>query len=179
MKMISIDRTKHLAEDPGTGHNRWHPDITPILEAEPGEEVVLETRDASDGHVTPGMPATGGGGGSGVHPLAGPVYVNGAQPGDLLEIEYLEITPQPYGYTRFNPGRGYLHDLFTTPFPKGLCKTGAKFHPKQGYGEYTLITGASTSTENERRQYRWSRGNKPGMEWPSEPETSYVRKPGP
>ncbi|MGE3983160.1 MAG: acetamidase/formamidase family protein, partial [Dehalococcoidia bacterium] len=44
--------------------------------------------------------------------LTGPVYINGAQPGDLLEIEYLDIIPQPWGYTRFVPGRGFLPDLF-------------------------------------------------------------------
>ena len=41
MKSILIDRSRRLRDDPGTGHNRWHPDIAPILEAVPGEEVVL------------------------------------------------------------------------------------------------------------------------------------------
>ena len=47
-KHITIDRRKRLREEPHTGHNRWHPDIPPLIEAEPGEEVTLETRDASD-----------------------------------------------------------------------------------------------------------------------------------
>ena len=42
MKSISINRSQQLKDDPGTGHNRWHPDIDPILEAAPGDEVVLE-----------------------------------------------------------------------------------------------------------------------------------------
>ncbi len=115
MKMISIDRTKHLWEEPSTGHNRWHPDVTPILEADPGEEVVLETRDASDGNVVYGSEEVTGGH-KAVHPLTGPVFVKGAQPGDLLEIEYLEIVPQPWGYTRFGPTGGFLPDLFPEPF---------------------------------------------------------------
>jgi formamidase len=49
MKSIEIDRSKRLKAEPHTGHNRWHPDIPPILVVDPGEEVVLETRDASDG----------------------------------------------------------------------------------------------------------------------------------
>ena len=49
MKNVSIDRGKRLKQEPHTGHNRWHPDIPPIVEADLGEEVVLETRDASDG----------------------------------------------------------------------------------------------------------------------------------
>jgi formamidase len=116
MKMISIDRTKHLADDPGTGHNRWHPDITPILAVDPGEEVVLETRDASDGFVKPTSAGNARGSGTMVHPLTGPVYIRGAKPGDLLEVEYLEIAPQPYGYTLFGPGAGFLPDLFPDYF---------------------------------------------------------------
>ena len=32
MKAMSIDRTRRLADEPGTGHNRWHPDIPPVIE---------------------------------------------------------------------------------------------------------------------------------------------------
>ncbi len=48
--------------------------------------------------------------------MTGPVYVNGAQPGDLLEIEYLEIAPQPVGWTRCGPGLGFLPDIVDEPF---------------------------------------------------------------
>jgi acetamidase/formamidase len=48
MPEIRIDRTKTLVEEPGTGHNRWHPDIPPVIRCEPGDEVILETRDAFD-----------------------------------------------------------------------------------------------------------------------------------
>lgn len=118
MKSIRIDRHKRLKEEPHTGHNRWHPDIPPILEAEPGEEVVLETRDASDHQVQPGMTVKDleGMDTKVAHPLTGPVYVKGARPGDLLEIEYLDIVPASYGWTRFRPGAGFLRDLFTEPY---------------------------------------------------------------
>ena len=48
---IRIDRSKTLLEEPGTGHNRWHPDIEPLVRCEAGDEVVLETRDAFDGQM--------------------------------------------------------------------------------------------------------------------------------
>jgi len=51
-----------------------------------------------------------------VHPLTGPIYVKGASPGDLLEVEYLEITSQPNGFTLFRPGSGFLGDLFKEPY---------------------------------------------------------------
>jgi formamidase len=41
MLEIRIDRTKTLAEEPSTGHNRWHPDIPPIIRCDAGDEVVL------------------------------------------------------------------------------------------------------------------------------------------
>jgi hypothetical protein len=44
------------------------------------------------------------------------VYVKGAKPGDLLEIEYLDIRPERYGWTRFAPGGGFLPDLFDYHF---------------------------------------------------------------
>ena len=51
MHAIRIDRSKRLAEEPHSGHNRYHPDISPALEVGEGEEVVLETRDALDGQL--------------------------------------------------------------------------------------------------------------------------------
>jgi len=118
MKSIEIDRSKRLKEVQRKGHNRWHPDIPPALEVDPGEEVVLETRDASDSQIKPGMAVadlehmnT-----KVAHPLTGPVYIKGARPGDLLEIEYLDVIPQPHGWTRFRPGAGFLRDLFTEPY---------------------------------------------------------------
>ena len=41
---VRIDLSKPLADDPGTGHNRWHPGSPPILRMDPGDEAVLETR---------------------------------------------------------------------------------------------------------------------------------------
>ncbi len=118
MKSIEIDRSKRLKEEPTKGHNRWHPDIPPILEIDPGEEVVLETRDASDGQIKPNMTVDDlhGLDTKVAHPLTGPIYVKGAVPGDLLEIEYLDIIPQANGWTRNRPGAGFLRDLFQDPY---------------------------------------------------------------
>jgi formamidase len=115
---IRIDRSKTLAEEPGTGHNRWHPDIPPVVRCEPGDEVVLETRDAFDGQMTPdaSLDTVAAPNLDVVHPLTGPVYVEGAEPGDLLEVEITEIEPDRYGYTVQVPGFGFLRDDFPEPF---------------------------------------------------------------
>jgi formamidase len=117
-KSITIDRAKPLKDEPGTGHNRWHPDILPAVEIDPGEELTIETRDSSDGQIRPGLAASDllSLDSRVVHPLTGPVFVKGAVPGDLLEVEYLEILPQKYAWTRFVPGTGFLHDLFNHPY---------------------------------------------------------------
>ena len=49
-RRITIDRTTHLAQQPSTGHNRWHPHIEPVLEVEPGEVVVCTTHVNSRNH---------------------------------------------------------------------------------------------------------------------------------
>ena len=118
MKSIEIDRGRRLKDESRKGHNRWHPDIPPVLEVEPGEEVVLETRDASDVQIRPGMEVAdlGGMDTKVAHPLTGPVYIKGASPGDLLEIENVDIIPQSYGWTRNRPGAGFLRDLFPNPY---------------------------------------------------------------
>ncbi len=55
--------------------------------------------------------------GPGGHILTGPVYIEDAQPGDVLEIRILKIKPAiPYAYNGFGPGRGYLPDDF--PYSK-------------------------------------------------------------
>ena len=118
MKSVEIDRTKLLRDQPATGHNRLHPDIPPILEVDEGEEVVLETRDGCDGYLGPSATtasiATMDAGA--VHPLTGPVLVKGARPGDVLEIEMVDVLPQPHAFTAIVPGLGFLRDLFTTPY---------------------------------------------------------------
>ena len=50
-----------------------------------------------------------------VHPLTGPVLVKGARPGDVLEIEMVDVLPQPHAFTAIVPGLGFLRDLYTSP----------------------------------------------------------------
>lgn len=118
MHAIRIDRGKRLAHEPHSGHNRYHPDIAPALEVAEGEEAVLETRDALDGQLRPGATVADVAtiDASLVHPLTGPVFVKGAKPGDMLEIEFIDIVPQPTAFSAIVPGLGFLRDIMTTPF---------------------------------------------------------------
>ena len=118
MKHVTIDRQLPLKHQPKTGHNRWHPDVPPIVEVDEGEEVALETRDALDGFLTSSstvadFPSLALGA---IHPLTGPVLVKGARPGDLLEVEFVDIVAQRWAFSAIMPGLGFLRDAMTTPF---------------------------------------------------------------
>jgi formamidase len=118
MHSIRIDRTKPLAEEPHVGHNRYHPDIPPVAEIGEDEEIALETRDALDGQIKPGMAAAdlASVDAGAIHPLTGPVFVKGAAPGDILEIEFTDIIAQPTAFSTILPGLGFLRDAFNEPF---------------------------------------------------------------
>ena len=99
-------------------HNRWHPDLAPAVTVVPGAELTLLTEDGLAGQLTRESThadcATidlGLG-----HPLAGPVEVTGAEPGDVLEIEFLEYLSADFGVTAVIPGFGFLPDRFPEPF---------------------------------------------------------------
>jgi formamidase len=114
---VRIDRAKTLAEEPHTGHNRWHEAIPPVVTVAPGDRVILECRDALDGQFSPTSTAADVAKADlmPVHPLTGPVAVEGAEPGDLLEVRIEEIRPEPFGFTTQIPGFGFLRDVFATP----------------------------------------------------------------
>jgi acetamidase/formamidase len=57
--------------------------------------------------------------GLGVHVLTGPIYIEGAQPGDALEVRVLDLQLRvPYGVNNTGPGSGVLPDLVPTPSPR-------------------------------------------------------------
>jgi formamidase len=118
MHAIHVDRSQRLCAQPNCGHNRYHPDIPPVIEIGEGEEIALETLDALDGQITPATTvadfATLDAGA--VHPLTGPVFVKGAMPGDVLEIEFTDIIAQPTAFSAIMPGLGFLRDVMTEPF---------------------------------------------------------------
>ncbi|MGZ6124563.1 MAG: acetamidase/formamidase family protein, partial [Myxococcales bacterium] len=108
------------ADEPlGTCHNRWHPDIAAAASANPGDTVVFETRDAFDNPFNRGSsPATVKAANLNlIHPLTGPLHVNGARRGDVLAVTMIEVEPGPdrFGYTVAVPGFGFLRDVFTDP----------------------------------------------------------------
>jgi formamidase len=115
---LQVDASRSLLDEPAKGHNRWHPSIPSVLTIAPGDEVTFDLRDGLDVQITPGatvedvltLDVTRG------HPMTGPVHIEGAEPGDLLDVEILEIRPAQWGYTVILPSLGLLDFRFAEPF---------------------------------------------------------------
>src|SRR5437870_4714421 len=83
-------------EDPlRTCHNRWHPDIPEAAEANAGDTVIFETRDAFDNPFNrTSTPATVAAANLNlIHPLTGPLHVRGAKRGDVLAVTMIDVGP--------------------------------------------------------------------------------------
>jgi acetamidase/formamidase len=96
----------------------WDNSIEPALEIESGEHVEFHVRDASDDQITSssGVADVERLDFTHVNPVSGPVFVKGAKPGDVLEIEILEFVPGNWGWTAIIPGFGLLQDEFPQPW---------------------------------------------------------------
>jgi acetamidase/formamidase len=80
--------------------------------------VVFETRDVSDNQITREADASvlAGLDWDRVYPLAGPVRVEGAEPGDTLAVEILDLHTRGWGWTAIIPGFGLLPEDFPEPY---------------------------------------------------------------
>jgi len=94
----------------------WDNSVTPRLVIDPGDTVVFDCLEASGQYNSSStlndyLNADR----SQIHALNGSVYVSGAEPGDALEIEILDMQHQGWGWTAFRPGFGLLADDFKDP----------------------------------------------------------------
>jgi formamidase len=98
--------------------NRYHPAIEPVARAKPGQYIVFETRDAldSDFDFDSNPDDVAAANLNLVHPLTGPVHIEGAKRGDVLAVTLIDIAPDDYGYTVIVPGFGFLRDLYPDPY---------------------------------------------------------------
>lgn len=128
--VFSVDQNKSMRDQQVPGHNRWHPDIQPGAQVHPGDEFRIECKEWTDGQVRNDDSAND------IrdmvldynHMLSGPIAVAGAEPGDLLVVDFLDIGPasnievpqqreagQGWGYTGIfakENGGGFLTDHY-------------------------------------------------------------------
>ena len=126
--LFPLDSRKKFEDQEKIGHNRWHPEIPPVATVKPGDSFRVHCREWFDGAIVNDDSAedilnapllT-------VHKLSGPFAIEGAQPGDLLVVDILDVGPIPqedsgplagqgWGYTGIfarNNGGGFLTDQF-------------------------------------------------------------------
>lgn len=118
--LFKVDLTKPMHEQETPGHNRWHPDIPAVVSVKPGDIFRIECKDWTDGQIKNDddpsdirdVDLTV------VHVLSGPIRVEGAQPGDILVVDLLDIGALPgdeWGFTGIfarENGGGFLTDHF-------------------------------------------------------------------
>ena len=95
-------------------HFTWDTSHAPVLTIESGDTVVVHTRDVSDNQI--GIDSDASAIASldwdRVYPLAGPIEVRDAEPGDVLAVEVLDLHTEGWGWTAILPGLGLLADDF-------------------------------------------------------------------
>lgn len=99
-------------------HFGWSRDHPVLCSVPSGGELDVDTQDASGGQIGPGATpdAVLALDFDRVNPVCGPVYVEGARPGDVLQVEILAVEPGTFGWTALIPGFGLLADRFSDPW---------------------------------------------------------------
>jgi acetamidase/formamidase len=98
-------------------HLGWDHSIPPVLTIEPGTTIAFDCLDASGGQLLPSSTVAdvttldfGR-----INPVTGPVFIDGAQPGDAIKITLGDFDPSGFGWTANIPGFGLLADQFPEP----------------------------------------------------------------
>ncbi len=95
-------------------HHGWDRSLTPAAHIAPGDSLEFEVADASGGQLSAmskvdDVPRLDF---SRINPVTGPVYIDGAEPGDVLKVTLLSFDPSGWGWTANIPGFGLLADEF-------------------------------------------------------------------
>jgi acetamidase/formamidase len=110
---VACTHTIHRARH----HFGWNKDFTPAVVAKPGETIHFECLDSSGGQIGPDatLDALINLDFGKINPVSGPVYVEGAKPGDALKVTIRRFEPSGHGWTANIPGFGLLADQFADP----------------------------------------------------------------
>jgi acetamidase/formamidase len=99
-------------------HSRWNRALAPRLNIQPGDTVHLECVDASGAQVNPKTTLSEflAIDRQRIHALTGPIYVERAEPGDVLQIDVLKVAHRGWGWSSVIAGLGFLKERFSEPF---------------------------------------------------------------
>ena len=169
--VFSVDQAKSMRDQAVPGHNRWHPDVPAAATVRPGQEFRVECREWTDSQMGNNDSAND------VrdvdltrcHMLSGPIAIEGAEPGDLLVVDILDLGPVPQE-TGPTPGQGLgLHRdlrqgerrrLPHRPLPGrvqgdlGLPRTAGNVSPHSGCEIHRASPTQASSARRHRRAAR-------------------------
>jgi acetamidase/formamidase len=99
-------------------HSRWNRALKPRLRVASGDTVHLECVDSSGAQVHAFMTLAEylRIDRDRIHALTGPIFVEGAEPGDVLQVDVLEVAHKGWGWTSVVSGLGFLKQRFAEPF---------------------------------------------------------------
>jgi acetamidase/formamidase len=99
-------------------HSRWNRALAPRLHAASGDTVHMECVDSSGAQCHPSMTLAEylNIDRDKIHALTGPIFIDGAEPGDVLQIDILEVAHKGWGWTSVVSGLGFLKQRFADPF---------------------------------------------------------------
>jgi acetamidase/formamidase len=114
----ALGRTIHIGPD--KTYNGHANDLPPIAEVSSGDTITLELIDASGGQLTKDSVAADVAtiDITRANPTTGPIWVGGAKPGDVVQVEILDAEPGTWAFTVQRPGLGLLTDRFPEPWIK-------------------------------------------------------------
>ncbi|HET7326222.1 MAG TPA: formamidase [Nocardioidaceae bacterium] len=144
--LFPLDSSKRFTDQEKIGHNRWHPDIPAAVTVKPGDSFRVHCREWFDGAIVNDDSAddirdaplnT-------VHTLSGPFAIEGAQPGDLLVVDILDVGPIPQEDSGPLAGQGWG---YTGIFAK---RNGGSFLTEQFPDAYKAIWDFSGQTATSR-----------------------------
>jgi len=115
-------------------HYTWDAGSEPVITIDSGDTVVVHTRDVSDNQITPDSDtgAIAGLDWDRVYPLAGPIAVSGAEPGDTLAVEVLDLHTEGWGWTAILPGLGLLSEDFPDAYLRVFDLSGGEVARLEG-----------------------------------------------
>jgi len=95
-------------------HHGWDNGLAPAVHIAPGDSLEFEVADASGGQLEPTSSVDNVArlDFAKINPVTGPVFVDGAEPGDVLKVTLLSFAPSGWGWTANIPGFGLLADEF-------------------------------------------------------------------
>ncbi len=98
-------------------HYGWDNSLAPAVRIVPGESLEFDVADAAGGQLGAASTVLDVGrlDFAKINPVNGPVFVDGAAPGDVLKVTLLEFAPSGWGWTANIPGFGLLADEFKEP----------------------------------------------------------------